>query len=176
VSTVQIVASSQSGGRHTITWNPERESRGAAYERLARLVLGTDGREKVGWQVDAGLHPTWDSWWGMPIKYEPAYSAWSTGGVYRVDTIGDDVPGEDPEVGPAEMMRGRRLRADKGLMDVAAVAERLGVTPGTVRSYVARHQMPEPYARFGRSPVWREADIEAWIASRPGQGNRTPRR
>lgn len=63
-----------------------------------------------------------------------------------------------------------------GLMDSRRVAERLGVKIGTIQAYRARGLMPGPDDWFGRSPVWRADTIEAWIASRPGQGNRTPRR
>ena len=64
---------------------------------------------------------------------------------------------------------------ERGIMDISAVAERLDVKPQSVRAYLARGLMPEPYGHFEQSPVWREADIEEWIATRPGQGNRTPR-
>ena len=42
--------------------------------------------------------------------------------------------------------------------DVATYAQ---ITAGTIRAYVARHQMPEP-ERIGRSLVWRPDVIRAW--------------
>lgn len=63
-----------------------------------------------------------------------------------------------------------------GMMDTRAVADRLGVKPQSVRAYLARGILIEPDARYGQSPVWSVDRIEMWIASRPGQGNRTPRR
>ena len=66
------------------------------------------------------------------------------------------------------------------MMTITEVADRLGVKPETVRSYRARGLMPDPAAVYGQSPVWTPEAIEAWIASRPGQGvggggKRTPR-
>lgn len=56
---------------------------------------------------------------------------------------------------------------------VADVAEHLGVSPATVRSYAARGQMPAPDGRIGRSPWWWSTTITQW--DRPGQGRRTDR-
>ncbi|PSK96041.1 AlpA family transcriptional regulator [Murinocardiopsis flavida] len=56
------------------------------------------------------------------------------------------------------------------LMTVKDVAERLGVKPETVRQYKLRGDLPEPDGLAGRSPLWRAAAIEAWIASRRGHG------
>ena len=66
------------------------------------------------------------------------------------------------------------------MMTITEVADRLGVKAETVRSYRSRGLMPEPAAVYGQSPVWTPGAIEAWIASRPGQGvggggKRTPR-
>jgi hypothetical protein len=52
----------------------------------------------------------------------------------------------------------------------------LGVTPGTVSSYKARGQMPEPDRHFGRTPAWRPARIIDWHNRRPGHGGRPPNR
>ncbi|OAZ40964.1 hypothetical protein A9Z40_03210 [Microbacterium arborescens] len=69
---------------------------------------------------------------------------------------------------------------DSDYLDLAAIAARLGVQPNTAGVYhkrAARNRregttkawdMPPPDAVFGRSPVWREATVEAWIALRPG--------
>jgi predicted DNA-binding transcriptional regulator AlpA len=68
------------------------------------------------------------------------------------------------------------------LLDVAAVADLLGLEQRTVRNYhhtAARNRrdgatrpgdFPEPDAVFGRSPVWKASTIQAWERRRPGQG------
>ncbi|WP_344802660.1 helix-turn-helix transcriptional regulator [Microlunatus ginsengisoli] len=47
------------------------------------------------------------------------------------------------------------------------VATFLGVSSSTIRSYLARGQMPEPDRRFGRLPAWRPATIRDWNERRP---------
>ncbi|KIA59382.1 helix-turn-helix transcriptional regulator [Nocardia vulneris] len=47
------------------------------------------------------------------------------------------------------------------------------IGPGTFRSYAHRGYAPAPVRHIGRTPVWDEAEIVAWIAERPGQGTRT---
>lgn len=63
---------------------------------------------------------------------------------------------------------GSAMPNDPDLLDVAAVAALIGVTPSTVRKYRSDGRLPEPHAVYGASPVWQRADIEAWHASRPG--------
>lgn len=65
-------------------------------------------------------------------------------------------------------------------LDLAAIAALLGVQVNTAQVYHKRAvrgrregtskpwDMPEPDAVFGRSPVWREATVKAWLAARPG--------
>lgn len=60
-------------------------------------------------------------------------------------------------------------------METKDVAARLGVDPKTVRQYKLRGVLPPPDESAGRSPLWRTATIETWIASRPGQGWRKGR-
>lgn len=55
------------------------------------------------------------------------------------------------------------------------LAEVLGVTVGTIRSYRSRGVLPEPDEMVGRTPTWRRRTIEQWRATRPGQGARTDR-
>ena len=62
------------------------------------------------------------------------------------------------------------------MMTSQMVADRLGVTRATVHSYTSRGTLPPADAYVGRTPVWDSGTIEAWIASRPGMGNRTPRK
>ncbi|WP_435058465.1 hypothetical protein [Streptomyces sp. bgisy060] len=70
-------------------------------------------------------------------------------------------------------------------LDTEAVAEKIGVTAETVRIYLKRtrkriadglvvrpQDLPLPDAQFRRSPAWREATIDAWVANRPGRGHR----
>lgn len=63
------------------------------------------------------------------------------------------------------------------LLDTEAVARLLGVATASVRRYRMSDRpgpaFPAPAATFGASPVWRRSDVEAWVASRPGRGNRT---
>lgn len=65
------------------------------------------------------------------------------------------LPAERPEPsGPAEYL------------GIAEVAERMGVTAATVRSYRSRGQLPEPDVKLGQSPGWQPSTIEAWLRSR----------
>lgn len=59
------------------------------------------------------------------------------------------------------------------LLGLDAVAELLGVTPGTVRSYLARGQMPRPIARVGGSPIWPRALLERWRPTRRSPASAT---
>lgn len=76
-------------------------------------------------------------------------------------------------------------------MDLTAIADRLGITVGSARTYHGRAEqnrragtpkrkdLPPPDGRVGNSPVWDEATIEAWIKQRPGKGygaGRPPKR
>lgn len=67
-------------------------------------------------------------------------------------------------------------------MDLKAIADRLGITVGSARTYHGRAEqnrragtpkrkdLPPPDGRVGHSPIWEPATIEAWIARRPGRG------
>lgn len=60
------------------------------------------------------------------------------------------------------------------LLDIAGVAELLGVAPATVRGYRSRGLLPEPDGPYiGGSPAWRRSTIERWRNSRPGRGYRS---
>src|SRR6266568_5101635 len=52
----------------------------------------------------------------------------------------------------------------------ADVASYLGVSESTIRSYVAREQMPKPDRRIGSVGVWRPATIAKWDQERPRRG------
>jgi len=74
--------------------------------------------------------------------------------------------------------------ADFDLLDLAAIAELLGVQVNSAQVYHKRAvrnrregtvkdgDMPEPDAKFGRSPAWRKSTVEAWIESRPGRSTK----
>ncbi|MEU0493460.1 helix-turn-helix domain-containing protein [Nocardiopsis sp. NPDC006139] len=53
-----------------------------------------------------------------------------------------------------------------GYLTIAAVAERIGVSPKTVRQYQWRGDMPPPDERVGQSPLWKETTIEQWEKDR----------
>jgi predicted DNA-binding transcriptional regulator AlpA len=53
--------------------------------------------------------------------------------------------------------------------EAAAIA---GVARKTWSGYVARGQAPKPVRHVGRTPVWDEAEVTAWMENRPGVGAR----
>lgn len=78
---------------------------------------------------------------------------------------------------------------EKMYLDLAAAAERTGIRYRTLRNYHHRAahnrrlaeekkdpnyirpgDFPEQDDKFGRSPVWYPATIDAWMENRPGQG------
>lgn len=56
------------------------------------------------------------------------------------------------------------------LLDTAAVAALVGVSPATIRSYMARGAMVRSQGHLGGSAWWTRPVIDWWIAHRPGQG------
>lgn len=60
---------------------------------------------------------------------------------------------------------GREITSDEA-------AELAGVARKTFSGYVARGQAPKPVRHVGRTPVWDEAELKAWMANRPGPGDR----
>lgn len=52
-------------------------------------------------------------------------------------------------------------------------ADFMNVSTSTVRSYLARGQMPAPDRRFGRLPVWQPETIQVWHAARRASGRRS---
>lgn len=60
------------------------------------------------------------------------------------------------------------------MLDQAAVAARLGVTPASVQRYRAadrsQYRFPDPDGYLGRTPWWWSTTIDTWAASRPGKG------
>lgn len=56
------------------------------------------------------------------------------------------------------------------LLDVAGVAALVGISAGTVRSYLHRGYLPAPVRTLGGSPVWSRAVVVRAMVRRPGQG------
>lgn len=56
------------------------------------------------------------------------------------------------------------------LLEIADIADRLGIKVASVRRYIARNDLPEPDTRVGRSPLWKTSTIERWERSRSGHG------
>jgi predicted DNA-binding transcriptional regulator AlpA len=52
-------------------------------------------------------------------------------------------------------------------------AELAGVKRDTFSGYVTRGQAPKPIRHVGRTPLWDEDEIKAWMENRPGLGART---
>ena len=44
------------------------------------------------------------------------------------------------------------------------------IAAGTWRAYVARGEAPQPARRVGRTPLWDDEEIRAWVEARPGPG------
>ncbi len=57
---------------------------------------------------------------------------------------------------------------EKKLLTITQVAERVGLLRNTLTAYKVKGLMPPPDEQYGRTPLWREETIEAWIAIRKG--------
>ena len=53
------------------------------------------------------------------------------------------------------------------------IAEYLGISLNTVKTYTKRPSFPEPDARVGRNFGWLRETIDEWLLNRPGPGART---
>lgn len=53
------------------------------------------------------------------------------------------------------------------------IAERLGLSLDTIKSYDRRGYLPEADAQVGRNFGWLPETIDDWNESRPGRGTRT---
>ena len=52
-------------------------------------------------------------------------------------------------------------------------ADAIGVKVSSLDAYIARGYAPQPDERDGRRRYWLEETVNAWLASRPGQGSRS---
>lgn len=58
-------------------------------------------------------------------------------------------------------------------LTISALADYLGVTQSTIRSYLTRDWMPQPSpCPCCNSKTWARADIDRWVAARPGRTGR----
>ncbi|NLE81526.1 MAG: transcriptional regulator [Rhodococcus sp.] len=53
------------------------------------------------------------------------------------------------------------------------IAERLGLSLDTIKSYDKRGYLPAPDAKIGRNCGWLPETVDTWQANRPGRGART---
>jgi predicted DNA-binding transcriptional regulator AlpA len=58
-------------------------------------------------------------------------------------------------------------------LDMAGIADLLGIDVATIRSLRSKGYLPEPDLMVARSPAWKRSTVEKWAAARPGQGSRT---
>lgn len=49
-------------------------------------------------------------------------------------------------------------------LTLSQVAEKLGLSMGTVSAYRSRGRMPAPDMQYGRTPLWKPETIMAWRA------------
>lgn len=159
---------------------------GGAYWRDGRGVWRYgDSRDAVPGALDLRLGELFDPPAGTvtddrgdqhPVRLVPRAWARRTAGhpltwVYDYATLGgrDDiaVPAAawDERADEVVAMAAPELHPHN-LQGVDAVADLMGVTPSTVRSYLARDQMPEPLMRVGGSPLWSRPVIERWLPTR----------
>lgn len=52
------------------------------------------------------------------------------------------------------------------LLTVTQIEQKYGYARGSVTSLRAKGQMPEPDQQYGRTPLWRESTIAAWLHNR----------
>ena len=58
-------------------------------------------------------------------------------------------------------------------LSYAEIADIIGVSASTLRSYYSTNRMPRPDATIGTTPGWTESTIQTWMQNRPGPGART---
>lgn len=58
------------------------------------------------------------------------------------------------------------------LFDMYNAARYLGIGVATLRTHRHRGSFPDPFDRFGRTPVWSLEQLDEWQAKRPGKPGR----
>ncbi|WP_341719897.1 helix-turn-helix domain-containing protein [Micromonospora sp. FIMYZ51] len=58
----------------------------------------------------------------------------------------------------------------EGLLTTDQLADRLGIKRTSVHRYRSRGDIPEPDQYVGRTPLWAESSVDAWLKERPGHG------
>jgi len=58
----------------------------------------------------------------------------------------------------------------EGFLTTDELATRIGIQRSSVHRYRTRGDIPEPDQYVGRTPLWAEASIDAWLKERPGHG------
>lgn len=68
------------------------------------------------------------------------------------------------------MSRNALLAAARSdLLDIQAVADRIGWQPRSISRYLSRGLFPEPDLRFGAAPVWHRETVAEWESRRRGR-------
>ena len=62
-----------------------------------------------------------------------------------------------------------------GYLTSTELADKLGIRHTSVYRYRVRGDIPDPDEYVGRTPLWKETTIAAWLEARPGHGWRKGR-
>lgn len=68
---------------------------------------------------------------------------------------------------------GCTFRGVERYLSLGEVADRIGVTLNTAKSYLRKDLLPAPDAMTGRVRGWIPDTIDAWNQARPGSGRRS---
>lgn len=161
--------------------NVDPDSLSPTARALAEAIQNTDSHNTVDIWMESdepiSATPGWENWYTPDEASHPERRPWR--GWSRVP-LG---PAEDPharleyearKIPPGWHVYGaapdrpnaERTRVGEGDSKfVLAYLAQHGrtITPATWRSYVGRGQAPAPVRHVGRTPLWRIADIDAWL-------------
>ena len=127
-----------------------------------------------GGEVEASSLTQWECEEVEPVRFAPGHlfsALIQTRSEPEALSLAMQQTGQVPT--PEAVLVRTRHKPDKtaAQWSTRAVAEHLGVTPSTVRSWVARGQMPGPDgASSGVAKWWYPQTILDWEATRPGKG------